>query len=154
MNTENKFKTTYEKIVPEKLRNLISKYYEIIVYIIVGGCTTLVNWCVSFILYYLAGLSDVPTNIIAWVVAVAFAYITNDKFVFRMKYVSPKNEVDKIVRFVSSRLATLVLEVGIPYILVNKLGYSFAIVKVVVSILIIILNYVFSKLFVFIKKDK
>ncbi|HOZ89143.1 MAG TPA: GtrA family protein [Bacilli bacterium] len=127
---------------------LITKYYkkyqEIIIYIIVGGLTTVVSigsyaLCRLFMYYQLA-------NILSWVCAVAFAYYANRKFVFRSQN---KNIIKELYKFVTLRLLSLVSEIGVMYLLVSILDFNDLISKVVVQFIVLALNYIFSKIFVF-----
>ena len=135
----------------KKLISLYKKYEEIINYVIVGGLTTLV----SLATYYLCVLTVFDpdnavllqlANIISWVVAVTFAYITNRIFVFKSK---SKDYVKEISSFAGSRVVTLLLDMGIMFLGVTILGFNDKIAKLVVQVIVTILNYILSKLFVF-----
>ena len=135
----------------KKIISLYKKYEEIINYLIVGGLTTLV----SLVTYYICVLTVFNpkdalelqiANIISWVISVSFAYITNRVFVFKSK---SKKLLKEISSFVSARVITLVLDMFIMFIMVTTLGLNDKISKLVVQVVVIILNYVFSKLFVF-----
>lgn len=138
------------------LINLYKKYQEMINYLIVGVLTTLV----SLAIYYALVLTILnPTNslelqlanIFSWLGAVFFAYITNRKYVFKSQNKEKKKE---FVNFVSSRIATLLLDMAIMYLGVSMLKGNDKILKIISQIIIIIANYILSKLFVFRKKDK
>jgi len=134
--------------VLEKYNNLNKKYKEAINYLIVGGLTTVV----SITTYWIARLfidSYKISNIISWIFAVLFAYITNRKYVFHSNNV---NKVKEMFNFLLSRIATLVIEFIFLYIFVSIIHIDDRISKIIVQVIIIILNYIFSKLFVF--KDK
>ena len=134
--------------VLEKYNNLNKKLKEAINYLIVGGLTTVV----SITTYWIARLfieSYKISNIISWIFAVAFAYVTNRKYVFHSKSV---NKVKEMFNFLLSRIATLVIEFIFLYIFVSVIKIDDRISKIIVQVIIIILNYIFSKLFVF--KDK
>lgn len=127
---------------------------EIFNYLIVGGLTTVV----SLVTYYGSVLTFLNpdnaiqlqiANILSWVCAVTFAYVTNRIFVFKSK---SKNIVKEVTSFVSSRVLTLLLDMGIMFLFVTVLHLNDKIMKLVVQVLVTILNYVFSKLFVFGKK--
>ncbi len=89
-------------------------------------------------------------NIFSWICAVTFAYITNRVFVFKSK---EKNKLKEITSFVSSRITTLLIDMAIMGIFVTLLHFNDKIMKLIVQVVVTILNYVFSKLFVF-KKVK
>lgn len=138
----------------EETRNKVAKIVnrEVATYIIAGVLTTVVNWLVSFIFNDLLKVESVVlTNSVAWVVAVAFAYWINDVWVFQEKYESAGKEIVKIGKFVSSRIATGIIEVGGMWLFVDKLELPFWPVKIIISFAVIVLNYVFSKIFVFVK---
>lgn len=139
----------------EKLRALFRKYRELIAYVIVGGLTTVV----SMALYYgstwafLDGSDALQVqiaNVIAWIGAVAFAYVTNRVFVFQSHSTAVFRE---IVSFVSSRVLTLLLDMGCMWLMVTAIGVDHRIAKLVSMVLVTVGNYVISKLLVF-KKEK
>ena len=130
---------------------MIKNYKEILLYLLFGVLTTIVN----LITYYLLTLTILNpnnplhltiANIIAWFTCVLFAYITNRKYVFKS---TNNSKLKEIINFYKYRLFTLILEIIFMYILVNKLELNDKIIKPIVQIIIIILNYVFSKIFVF-----
>lgn len=139
----------------EKLRALFRKYRELIAYGIVGGLTTVV----SMALYYgstwtfLDGSDALQVqiaNVISWIGAVAFAYVTNRVFVFQSHSTAVFRE---IVSFVSSRVLTLLLDMGCMWLMVTAIGVNHRIAKLVSMVLVTVGNYVISKLLVF-KKEK
>ena len=136
---------------------LIKKYVtkELIVYGIVGGMTTVVNFIVSYLMNDVIGCTfTVITNSVAWVAAVAFAYVANNTWVFRLGFEGWKKEVEKIWKFTAGRIATWVIEVGGMYRLVDCMELAVWPIKIALAVIVILLNYVFSKLFVFIKKKE
>ena len=136
----------------EKLQQLIIKYYDILAYLVFGVLTTVVNYLVYLPCYNLLGLPAVVSNVIAWVVAVAFAYVTNKPFVFRSHDWSAKTVVPELTKFVGTRVASGGMESAIIWIAVDLLGGNGNLWKLVTSVLVVILNYVGSKLLVFRKK--
>lgn len=136
----------------EKLKQLIVKYYDILAYLVFGVLTTVVNYLVYLPCYNLLGLPAVVSNVIAWVVAVAFAYVTNKPFVFRSHDWSAKTVVPELTKFVGTRVASGGMESAIIWIAVDLLGGNGNIWKLLTSILVVILNYVGSKMLVFRKK--
>lgn len=141
----------------DKIKEFCSKHREILVYLIVGGLTTVVAWGCKFLWNFLfyAGtkLPTVGQNTVLSVVenvsGIAFAYPTNRKWVFQSK--NP-NILSELVGFVGSRLATWIMGWLLNMLMVNVLGISVFISTIVVGVLVVIGNYVFSKLFVFRKK--
>lgn len=141
----------------EETRNKVAKLVnrEVATYIIAGVLTTVVNWIVSFVFNDILKVESVLlTNSVAWIVAVAFAYWINDVWVFREKFETTGKEIVKIGKFVSSRIATGIIEVGGMWLFVEKLELPFWPVKILISVTVIILNYIFSKIFVFVKAKK
>ena len=136
----------------EKLKQLIVKYYDILAYLIFGVLTTVVNYLVYLPCYNLMGLPAVISNVIAWVVAVAFAYVTNKPFVFRSHDWSAKTVVPELTKFVGTRVASGGMESAIIWIAVDLLGGNGNLWKLLTSVLVVVLNYIGSKLLVFRKK--
>lgn len=133
----------------EKLRALIEKHYDILAYLFFGVLTTVVNYIVYLPCYNLLHFSAAISNVIAWVAAVAFAYLTNKPFVFRSHDWSAKTVVPELAKFVGSRVASGALETGIIFVTVDCLLWNGNVMKLVTSVLVVILNYVASKLLVF-----
>ena len=106
----------------EKIRLLIKKHYDILAYLVFGVLTTVVNYIVYLPCYNLLGLPAVVSNVIAWVVAVAFAYVTNKPFVFRSHDWSAKTVVPELTKFVGTRVASGGAESAIIWIMVDLLG--------------------------------
>ena len=132
-----------------KLRVLIRKYYDILVYLFFGVLTTVVNYIVYLPCYNLLDLSAAVSNAIAWVAAVAFAYLTNKPFVFKSYDWSAKTVVPELTKFVGSRIASGALETVIIFVTVDLLLWDGNIMKLVTSVLVVVMNYVASKLLVF-----
>ncbi|MBO4873236.1 MAG: GtrA family protein [Lachnospiraceae bacterium] len=139
----------------EKLRQIKERYVnrETVTYVIFGVLTTAVNYAVYYPLRAL-GVNYLISNVIAWIVAVTFAFFTNKHFVFESKDYSLSVLLPELGKFVAGRLITLGLEELLMYVSVDLLHFNDRIMKLIVSVLIIILNYVFSKLFIFTKKEK
>lgn len=139
--------------ISQLLKKVLNK--EVIMYLIFGVLTTVVSLLVYYgcIYTFLNPENAVQlqiANIISWIAGVAFAYITNRKFVFES---NEANQLKEISKFVTSRLATLFLDMIIMFIEVTCLHGNDKIVKLISQVLVIIGNYIFSKLFVF-KKQK
>lgn len=135
-------------------KSLFNKYREVIMYLIFGVLTTVISLLVYYLLTYkLLDPNEVVelqiANVLSWVAGVTFAYVTNRKFVFESK---SDNKLKEVSNFVLARVTTLVLDMAIMFIFVTWLGGNDKIFKLVSQVAVIVLNYVFSKLFVF-KKD-
>ena len=148
-------------------KGISSNLKEIVVYLFVGGLTTVISW-VSYALFEMLFSGVIANsvmlasvaNVLSWIIAVAFAFITNKLWVFESKSFKAGVVLKEAGTFVASRVATCCLEwFGLP--LVMLIGFDQAlfgiegmVAKVLISVIVVILNYVFSKLFVFKKKEK
>ena len=133
---------------------LIKKYKSFIMYAIFGILTTIINLICYEVLYNHIGVSNIISNIIAWIAAVAFAYITNKIWVFESKSLEIKVVLSEIWKFINCRLATGVLDLIIMYIGVDILSGPSTILKIISNIIVIILNYIASKLVIFKSKKE
>lgn len=137
-----------------QLKKVLKKYKEIILYLIFGILTTIVSLAIYYSLVYTVinpdnGFLLQSANIISWLGACLFAYITNRIFVFESKNT---NKIKEATSFFSSRLITLLVDMAIMFIFVTLLHLNDKILKLISQVVVIILNYVFSKLFVFKEK--
>lgn len=132
--------------------DLLKKHKSFIAYGVFGVFTTVVNIVTYNVCYNSLGISNTLSNIAAWILAVTFAYLTNKVWVFGS--VSWRWEVLKkeIPTFISCRIATGVLDLVIMFICVDIMGWHALLMKMISNILVIILNYIFSKLVIFRKK--
>ena len=133
----------------KKLLNLYKKYEEIINYILVGGITTVIS-ILSYFLIRTILKSDTSLNVqistvFSWIVAVTFAYFANRIFVFK----SNNSKKIESVKFITSRIMSLLIEMLVMLILTAVLKINDKIAKILVQFIIVILNYLFSKIFVF-----
>lgn len=141
----------------DKIKGLFEKYRELIVYVIVGVITTIVNWVASFVLdeFFLdssVAIQNTIINVIAWVVAVIVSFPMNRKWVFKS---NNPNWLAEFFGFTGARVSTLLIESLIMLLCVNVFHIPFKIAKVfIASVIVMILNYVFSKLLVFKKGQK
>ena len=138
----------------KKILSLLEKYREVISYLFFGGMTTLVNYIVYLPCYNILHLSGALSNAIAWVAAVAFAYLTNNPFVFKSHDWSAKTVVPELTKFVGCRVGSGLVETAIIFMTVDLLRFNGNIIKILTSILVVILNYVASKLVVFRKSER
>ena len=136
----------------QKLKQLFFRYYDLIIYLIFGVLTTVVNYLVYLPCYNLLGINASFSNLIAWVVAVIFAFLTNKPFVFRSHDWSANVVVPELIKFVGTRIGSGGLETGILFLAVDLLGMNGNVWKLLTSVLVVILNYIGSKLLVFRKK--
>lgn len=133
----------------KKLVSFIQKHYDILAYLFFGGLTTVVNYVIYLPCLNWLQLTASVSNVIAWVFAVAFAFLTNKPFVFKSRDWSAKVVVPELVKFVGCRIGSGVMETLILLLFVDILGGNGVIWKLVTSVLVIIFNYFGSKLLVF-----
>ncbi len=134
-------------------KELLLKYKEVILYLIFGILTTLIN----IVTYYLCdkiGLSTAVSTVIAWVLSVLFAFITNKIFVFASKTYDLKKLFKEIISFFTMRVLTGILDLVIMIVFVDILHLNGLLIKILSNIIVIILNYVFSKVLVFKNKNQ
>lgn len=135
-----------------QIRALIRKYYDILAYLFFGVLTTVVNYIVYLPCYNLLHLSAAVSNVIAWVAAVVFAYLTNKPFVFKSHDWSAKTVIPELTKFVGSRIVSGALETAIIFVTVDWLCWNGNLMKLVTSVLVVVINYIASKLLVFKKQ--
>lgn len=133
----------------DKILTLLKKNRDIITYLFFGVLTTMVNYAIYVPLYEFAGMSGTLSNVAAWFVSVAFAYLTNKPFVFGSHDWSAKTVVPELIKFVGCRVGSGLLETAIIAVTVDILHWNGLIIKLITSVLVVILNYVGSKLLVF-----
>ena len=133
----------------KKIRELIEKYWDVVSYLFFGVLTTAVNYIVYLPVYNLLELPASVSNVIAWVVAVAFAYLTNKPFVFKSHDWSAKTVIPELTKFVGCRVASGAMETVILFVTVDLLSWNGNVWKLVTSVLVVVLNYFGSKLLVF-----
>lgn len=134
----------------KKLKGLIVRFYnnDVIRYIFFGGCTTLVNLVCFFVLRK-CNVELTIANVISIIVAIIFAYMVNSKYVFQDKCETLADHIRPFCKFISARLLTMVIEVGGVWLLVEKMGMSDMVGKFCTQFIVLALNYIFSKFFVF-----
>ena len=136
----------------EKLKKLLHKHYDILVYLVFGVLTTAVNYIVYLPCYNLLHLSATVSNVIAWAAAVAFAYVTNKPFVFHSHDWSAGTVIPELTKFIGTRLGSGGLETLVLLVFVDMLKGNGNAWKLLTSVLVVVLNYIGSKLLVFRKK--
>ena len=136
-----------------KIKNLYFKYEEIISYLIFGFLTTVVSVVTYYIFanFLFQEKTDITvqiSNVLSWICAVIFAYITNRKYVFKSKSVG-KDKLKEIFGFFIARVSSLVIDMTMMFVLFSVMHIDDTISKIIVQFVVVIVNYVFSKLFVF-----
>ena len=138
----------------ERIRQFFIKYREQIVYLFVGGVTTVIGTGVYWLALWL-GAGVVTAQIAQWICAVIWAFFANKKLVFRDTEKRPGHLVLQFLKFAASRLFSLGVETLLIWIGYEKLGIDKYLVKLPVAVLVVILNYITGKLVVFAgKKEK
>lgn len=149
------------------IKSLLIKYKELITYGIFGVLTTVVNFATFKLSDVILGQKlYLVSNIIAWVVCVIFAYVTNKLWVFESKSLKPDVVMKELVSFFAARGFSFIIEEGGLFLLVDIVGFSdytlqlfgfsisgTMISKMIVGVVVVVINYFFSKLVIF-KKDK
>ena len=130
----------------------IRRHYDVLAYLFFGGLTTVVNYLVYLPCYNLLSLSAAVSNVIAWVAAVAFAFLTNKPLVFKSHDWSASVLWPELTKFVGCRIGSGLAETAIIFVAVDWLQGNGNLWKLITSVLVVILNYFASKLLVFRKK--
>ena len=138
---------------PER-QTLLEKYRDVIPYVFFGACTTLVNIVVYWLFAHPLRVPVVPSTIIEWVFSVLFAYVTNRKWVFHSTERSARGIAREMVQFFGFRLGTGVLDWVGMYVLVDVLHFNDVWMKIILNIVVIVLNYLASKLVIFKNRNK
>ena len=128
------------------MKELLLKYKEIIMYLIFGVLTTVVNIAVYYIMTNSLQIHYLISNIVAWFLSVLFAYVTNRKYVFESK---SEQIVKEMVSFFGARLATGIMDMAFMWIFVGLGLLPDFVAKVITNVIVIIANYILSKLVVF-----
>ena len=143
------------KIFPKKLVEIEEKILsvEVVLYIVFGVLTTLVNIGVFSLFVYGFNLEENLSNVVAIIVAILFAYFTNKSLVFNSEANTFKEKAHEFVKFMLGRAFTLFVELFGFYLLFNILHIHKMVSKIFITVLVIILNFFISKFFAF-KKAK
>lgn len=134
------------------LISVYDKYKEGILYLFFGALSTFMNIIVYALLANVLKINYMVSNIIAWVLSVIFAYLTNKIYVFESKTKGKKELLKEIASFFIARVLSLLLDIAVMYIGISVLHFNDIFIKVLSNVLVIIANYFMSKLFIF--KDK
>ena len=133
----------------EKALELYRKYREMILYLVFGGLTTLVNIFSYFVLTDVGEIQYLVSTAIAWVLSVLFAYFTNRVWVFQSTASGTKAILREIGSFFGCRLLSGAIDMGIMFLCVSVLGLPDKLIKILANVVVIILNYLFSNLLIF-----
>ena len=133
----------------KKIKRLISARRDVVSYLFFGGLTTLVNWIVFFPLYNLLHVDEIIANIAAWIAAVAFAFFTNRRWVFHSEKQGTRAVLTEAAAFTAGRLFSFGVETALLALGAKALSLDPNPVKVVVTVVTVILNYLISKFIIF-----
>ena len=131
------------------IMQLFKKYQQPILYLFFGVCTTAVNIITYYLCAHPLHLSVVASTCIAWVISVLFAYITNKWWVFESHTLNPGKVWREFVSFVLCRVATFLFNLAALFVMVDLMKMEFFICKLLISVVVVVLNYVFSKILIF-----
>ena len=161
-NTDNNMQETkpdiFDKIMHlpglRVFEPLYKKYKEVLLYLFFGVLTTVVSIGYTYALFNVAmGINELIANVISWVLAVLFAFFTNRIWVFAAPTKTVEEFMKQLVSFAGGRVLTLVIEEIILLVFITMLHFNSMLIKFIAQVVVIILNYVISKLLVF-RKDK
>jgi putative flippase GtrA len=133
----------------DKIKGFLNKYRDILLYLVFGVLTTVVNYLVYYPMYNWANLPAAACNAAAWVAAVGFAYLTNKPLVFASHDWSINTVLPELGKFLGCRIGSGLLETAIIWITVDVLNLDGNIMKLITSVVVVILNYIGSKFLVF-----
>jgi putative flippase GtrA len=131
----------------------VEEMKEKLLYLIFGGLTTLINYIVFYAVFWGVGLAAWLSSVCAWVVAVAFAYVTNKLIVFGSKKTDRQTLARELSSFVTARLMSLGVSAGLIFVFIDWLGFdtavqSFAVITAT-QVFTVVFNYFASKYFIF-----
>ena len=137
----------------ELIKNLLIKHKSFIMYAVFGVLTTLINMAAYYVLYNVLSWSNLASTALAWFVAVVFAFVTNKKWVFDSQSMEAKVLLYELFSFFLCRIATGVFDMVVMYVAVDVMHANEMFWKLTANVLVILLNFVASKLIIFKKKD-
>lgn len=138
----------------EYLKEIYIKNKAIILYLFFGVCTMILNTAAYAVCYEIFGIGNVLSTIVAWLLAVVAAYITNKIWVFESRTDTASELMQEIWKFFSCRIVTGIADIAVMYIFVDILTWNATCMKIVANIIVVILNYVASKLWIFRKRKQ
>ena len=161
MSDQNQQKNGEKKDIFDKIMSIkpfsvfnpfYKKYKEALLYLFFGVLTTLISIGVFWVFTALIPLDELVANIISWIIAVLFAYVTNRIWVFNSHCETKGAFAREVLSFYGGRVFTLLVEEGLLFVFIKLLDLNAMAVKIIAQVVIIVLNYIISKLFVFRKK--
>lgn len=139
-------------VFPKFIQDFYDKHESVLLYLVVGGLTT----AVSLAMQYIPKLMGLPTEVnttISWICAVTFAFFANKVWVFKNESKTKKDWISQAAAFYGARLVTYFLELGFMILTVRILAQNEYVMKIIAQVFILVINYLFSKLVIFRKKD-
>ncbi|MBQ8738853.1 MAG: GtrA family protein [Clostridia bacterium] len=136
----------------KKIIELMKKHRQIILYLIFGVLTTLINIVAYWLFAHPLSLGTLASTVLAWLTSVFFAFFTNKSIVFESR--GKKRFLFELFTFLASRVLTGVIDLAIMFVFVDVLLLNDMVIKIVSNIIVIVLNYVLSKFIVFRKKSE
>lgn len=133
----------------EKIKGLLEKYKSLIRYGIFGVLTTALNIFTYTFFYQKVGISNVASNVFAWIAGVLFAFVTNKLWVFESKSVQATVLIREMISFFGCRLATGMIDLAIMYVTVDRFALNSTAMKCISNAIVIVGNYAASRLFIF-----
>lgn len=137
----------------ERIILLWKRYKSYILYLVFGGCTTLINLLTYTVFTRLFQWDMQFSVVLSWICAVLFAFVTNKLFVFESKSLEKKRVLKEVVFFFGGRIFSLLMEMGIMFVFVTLLHMHDILIKLVANVFVIIANYFISKFLVFQNKE-
>ena len=132
-----------------KISSLFSTHKQIILYLIFGVCTTVINTVCYWLLYDVLSWSNLLSTVLAWLAAVIFAFVTNKRYVFESKKSGIHEQLTEFASFFSCRILTGILDVVIMAVAVDMLKWNGLVWKLISNIIVTVLNYIASKFLIF-----
>ena len=146
----------FDRMMGLPILNIFEPFYkknkEILLYLFFGGLTFIVSIATYAIFNVSMGINELIANVMSWVLAVLFAFATNRVWVFQAPTHTITEFLRQMLSFFGGRVVTLVIEEIILLIFITWLGFNSMVVKVIAQVIVIVLNYVISKFFVFSEK--
>lgn len=136
------------------IKDMFERYREIINYLIFGVATTVVNIVVFFLFDTILSVPYLIANAIAIILSILFAFFTNKKYVFKSQATSRQDSWEEFVRFVSFRVLSGLFDMLSMWLLVDLLLFGTNLAKILTQFIVVVLNYVFSKFFVFKQEEE
>ena len=134
------------------IKDFLTKHRIVFLYTIFGILTTIINFTSFYFFYEIVQWANILSNVIAWIIAVTFAFITNKFYVFNSLEYDVKTIIREGSAFIVTRLITGIIDIVIMYITVDVIRYNASLCKFISNCIVIICNFISSKMFIFRKR--